>query len=44
MTAFLLIFACLPFMIEAFARIINDGFASIEGLYIQIGQQIGGAQ
>jgi flagellar biosynthetic protein FliR len=42
MTAFLLIFACLPFMIEAFARIINDGFASIEGLYAQIGQQIGG--
>jgi flagellar biosynthetic protein FliR len=44
MTAFLLIFACLPFMIEAFARIINDGFASIEGLYAQIGQQIGGSQ
>jgi flagellar biosynthetic protein FliR len=44
MTAFLLIFACLPFMIEAFARIINDGFNSIEGIYIQIGQQIGGAQ
>jgi flagellar biosynthetic protein FliR len=44
MTAFLLIFACLPFMIEAFARIINDGFASIEGLYTQIGQQIGGSQ
>jgi flagellar biosynthetic protein FliR len=42
MTAFLLIFACLPFMVEAFARIINDGFASIENLYVQIGQQIGG--
>jgi flagellar biosynthetic protein FliR len=44
MTAFMLIFACLPFMIEAFARIINDGFTSIEGLYAQIGQQIGGSQ
>jgi flagellar biosynthetic protein FliR len=45
MTAFLLIFACLPFMIEAFARIINDGFTSIESLYAQIGQQItGGVQ
>jgi flagellar biosynthetic protein FliR len=44
MTAFLLIFASLPFMIEAFIRIINSGFASIEGIYIQIGQQIGGQQ
>jgi flagellar biosynthetic protein FliR len=42
MTAFLLIFASLPFMIEAFIRIIDSGFASIEGIYIQIGQQIGG--
>jgi flagellar biosynthetic protein FliR len=40
MTAFLLIFACLPFMIEAFERIINAGFASIQGLYAQIGQKI----
>ena len=42
MTAFVLMFAALPFMIEAFVRIINAGFASIEGLFAQIGQQIGG--
>jgi flagellar biosynthetic protein FliR len=42
MTAFVLIIACLPFMIEAFVRIIDAGFASIEGLWITIGQQIAG--
>ncbi|MDR1858832.1 MAG: flagellar biosynthetic protein FliR [Treponema sp.] len=42
MTAFLLIFASLPFMTEAFARIIDSGFASIENLYAQIGRQIEG--
>ena len=41
-TAFLLLFASLPFMTEAFARVINSGFASIESLYARIGQQIGG--
>jgi flagellar biosynthetic protein FliR len=40
MTAFMLIFASLPFMIEAFIKIINSGFASIESLLTQIGQQI----
>jgi flagellar biosynthetic protein FliR len=39
--AFLLIFATLPFMTEAFSRVIDAGFASIESLYIQIGQRIG---
>ena len=38
--AFLLIFASLPFMIEAFTRIIDAGFRSIQDLYIQIGRQI----
>jgi flagellar biosynthetic protein FliR len=38
--AFLLIFASLPFMTEAFARVIDSGFASIQNLYAQIGQQI----
>ncbi|WP_461245855.1 flagellar biosynthetic protein FliR [Treponema sp. R6D11] len=38
--AFLLIFASLPFMIEAFTRVIDSGFQNIETLYIQIGRQI----
>lgn len=38
--AFLLIFASLPFMTEAFARVIDSGFASIENLYTQIGRPI----
>ena len=40
--AFLLIFSSLPFMTEAFSRVIDSGFASIENLYIQIGRQIAG--
>jgi len=40
MTAFLLIHASLPFMINAFERVINSGFASIQMLFIQIGRQI----
>jgi flagellar biosynthetic protein FliR len=40
--AFLLIFTSLPFMTEAFARVIDSGFASLQSLYTQIGQQIGG--
>jgi flagellar biosynthetic protein FliR len=42
--AFLLILASLPFMTEAFARAVNSGFSSIEGLYTQIGVQIGGGR
>jgi flagellar biosynthetic protein FliR len=38
--AFLLIFASLSFMIEAFTRVINFGFTNIHDLYVQIGQQI----
>jgi len=38
--AFILIYASLPFMTEAFARMIQSGFGSIESLYIQIGRQI----
>ncbi len=40
--AFLLIFASLPFMTEAFARVIDFGFAGIESMYTQIGRQISG--
>jgi flagellar biosynthetic protein FliR len=39
--AFVLIFATLPFMTEAFSRVIDSGFSSIESLFIQIGQKIG---
>jgi flagellar biosynthetic protein FliR len=39
--AFILIFATLPFMVEAFSRVVDTAFAVIENLYIQIGQQIG---
>ncbi|MDR0456720.1 MAG: flagellar biosynthetic protein FliR [Treponema sp.] len=40
--AFLLIYTTLPFMTEAFARVIDSGFASLHNLYTQIGQQIEG--
>jgi len=38
--AFILIFATLPFMTEAFSRVINSGFATIQNLYIEIGRRI----
>jgi flagellar biosynthetic protein FliR len=41
-TAFLLIFATLPFMAEAFSRIIDSGFGTLESLFAQIGHKIGG--
>jgi flagellar biosynthetic protein FliR len=41
-TAFVLIYATLPFMVEAFGRVVNAGFAAIETLYTRIGAPIGG--
>jgi flagellar biosynthetic protein FliR len=41
-TAFILLFASLPFMTEAFARVIDSGFSNIQSLYTQIGRQITG--
>jgi len=43
--AFILIYASLPFMTQAFANVIDSGFRSIQTLYTQIGRQItaGGA-
>jgi len=41
-TAYLLLFATLPFLVEAFSHVIEAGFANIEKLYTMIGQQIGG--
>jgi flagellar biosynthetic protein FliR len=40
-TAFVLIFATLPFMIDLFTQMINAGFKNIEILFIQIGNPIG---
>jgi len=42
MTAFILLIASLPFMIEAFTRVIESGFTNIQTLYTQIGRQITG--
>jgi flagellar biosynthetic protein FliR len=39
--AFLLIFAALPFMTEAFGRVVDAGFRTLEDLYVQIGARIG---
>jgi len=43
--AFILIYATLPFMTEAFSRVIGSGFQTLQTLYTQIGQRItvGGA-
>ncbi|MDR2393434.1 MAG: flagellar biosynthetic protein FliR [Treponema sp.] len=38
--AFVLIFATLPFMVEAFSRVVDAGFQSLETLYSRIGLQI----
>jgi flagellar biosynthetic protein FliR len=38
--AFIMIASALPFMVEAFTRVIESGFRNIETLYIQIGSQI----
>ena len=39
-TAFILLFASLPFLVEAFGRVIDSGFGTIQTLYTQIGRQI----
>jgi flagellar biosynthetic protein FliR len=40
--AFVLIAATLPFMVEAFGRVVDSAFASLEDLYVRVGSQIGG--
>jgi flagellar biosynthetic protein FliR len=42
--AFVLLFATLPAMVEAFGRVIDAGFSTIETLYTRIGEPVGGAQ
>ena len=38
--AFLLIYSTLPFMTDAFSRVIGSGFETLQTLFIRIGQQI----
>ncbi|MDR1302019.1 MAG: flagellar biosynthetic protein FliR [Treponema sp.] len=38
--AFVLIFATMPFMVEAFSRVVDAGFQTLETLYSRIGLQI----
>ena len=40
MVSFLVIFTALPFMVEAFSRVIGSGFEMLHDLYIRIGQRI----
>jgi len=42
LAAYLLLFATLPFLVETFSHVIDEGFANIQRLYTTIGQQIGG--
>jgi flagellar biosynthetic protein FliR len=42
LTAYLLLFATLPFLLETFSDVMTAGFANIQRLYTTIGQQIGG--
>jgi flagellar biosynthetic protein FliR len=39
-----LIFASMPFMVEAFSRVIDMGCRNIETLYLRIGVPLGGVQ
>jgi flagellar biosynthetic protein FliR len=38
--AFMLITATMPFMVEAFGRVVDGAFQSVEGLYVLIGEPI----
>ena len=40
LVAFLLIYSALPFMTEAFSRVIGSGFQTLQTLYIRIGERI----
>jgi flagellar biosynthetic protein FliR len=42
--AFILILATMPFMVEAFSRAVDSGFSTLETLYIQIGEPVGGGR
>jgi flagellar biosynthetic protein FliR len=38
--AFLLIFTALPYMTEAFSRVIDSGFSSFRDLLVRVGEQV----
>ena len=40
--AFMLILATMPFMVQAFSRVIDTGFETLQNLYIEIGQRVMG--
>ncbi|MDR2069196.1 MAG: flagellar biosynthetic protein FliR [Spirochaetaceae bacterium] len=40
--AFILILVTMPFMVDAFSRVVESGFTALETLYIRIGTPIGG--
>ena len=40
--AFMLILATMPFMVQAFSRVIDAGFATLRDLYLEIGQRVMG--
>jgi flagellar biosynthetic protein FliR len=40
LVAFVILAGGMPFMIEAFEQVINDGWESIQSLYIEIGRRI----
>ncbi|MCL1929295.1 MAG: flagellar biosynthetic protein FliR [Treponema sp.] len=40
--AFMLILATMPFMVQAFGRVIDAGFETLQNLYIEIGQRVMG--
>jgi flagellar biosynthetic protein FliR len=42
MVAFMLILATLPFMVQAFGRVIDSGFETLRNLYIRVGQPVMG--
>jgi flagellar biosynthesis protein FliR len=42
LAAYVLLLFTLPFLLETFAHVMEEGFANIQRLYTQIGQQIGG--
>ena len=42
MVAYVMLFASMPFMLEAFASVINSAFGAIQTLYTTIGRQIQG--
>jgi len=43
LAAYLLLFVTLPFLLETFSHVMEEGFTNIQRLYTMIGQRIGGS-